>query len=235
MFNTSKYTTIYFSIISRAKNQNRKKSKNVYYEKHHIIPKSLSGDNNKNNLVLLTAKEHFICHLLLPKMCDNIQHIHKMNCALNFMLRSNTSQKRYTSKIYEKIKIQHSLSISYLLKGKSKPIGFGEKISNSLKGIKFTDERKMNIKNNHHDVSGENNPMFGKHHTDKTKNKISQANKGKTSGDKNYMFGKTYSDEVKKKISEHSKQKWTPEMKAKMIETRKINKMMKLNNHIPIY
>ena len=32
-----------------------------YYEKHHIQPKSLGGSNKKENLVRLTAREHFIC------------------------------------------------------------------------------------------------------------------------------------------------------------------------------
>lgn len=39
-----------------------------YSERHHIIPKSLGGSNKKINIVRLTAKEHFIAHLLLTKM-----------------------------------------------------------------------------------------------------------------------------------------------------------------------
>lgn len=34
----------------------------TYTEKHHIIPKSLGGDNSKTNLVVLTGRQHFICH-----------------------------------------------------------------------------------------------------------------------------------------------------------------------------
>jgi hypothetical protein len=37
----------------------------VYTEKHHIIPVCMGGDNKKNNLTKLTAKEHFICHKIL--------------------------------------------------------------------------------------------------------------------------------------------------------------------------
>ena len=36
-----------------------------YYETHHIIPKSLGGTDTVENLVNLTAREHFICHALL--------------------------------------------------------------------------------------------------------------------------------------------------------------------------
>jgi hypothetical protein len=61
---------IYTIIIEKAKSQNRKRLRKnnpvyVYYEQHHILPKCLGGNNEKNNLVLLTAKEHFVCHKLL--------------------------------------------------------------------------------------------------------------------------------------------------------------------------
>jgi hypothetical protein len=140
------------------------------------------------------------------------------------------SQKRYTSRIFENIKTQHSKSISLLLKNKKKPLGFGKKISQIRKGIPHSEERKKNISLKHHNVKGINNPMFNKKHSDLTKIKISESNKGKLSGNNNPMFGKTHSDEIKLKISEHGKKKWTPELKAKMLETRKINKMLKLNN-----
>ena len=38
-----------------------------YMEKHHILPRSLGGSDNNDNLINLTAKEHFIAHLLLTK------------------------------------------------------------------------------------------------------------------------------------------------------------------------
>ena len=61
---------IYESIIQNAKFLNRKKvrkydSKYIYYENHHILPKCLDGSNDKENLVLLTAREHYLCHKLL--------------------------------------------------------------------------------------------------------------------------------------------------------------------------
>jgi hypothetical protein len=44
----------------------------------------LGGSAKKTNLVLLTAKEHFICHLLLTKMVDGKDR-YRMACALNSM------------------------------------------------------------------------------------------------------------------------------------------------------
>lgn len=58
------YNKIYSSIIEKAKNE----VKTGYCERHHIIPKSLGGSDDNTNLVLLSAKEHFVCHYLLLKM-----------------------------------------------------------------------------------------------------------------------------------------------------------------------
>lgn len=66
MYLPNKYTRIYYQIIDRAKIR----TVSGYVEKHHIIPKSLGGSNNKSNIVSLTAKEHFICHMLLIRMVE---------------------------------------------------------------------------------------------------------------------------------------------------------------------
>ena len=39
-------------------------------------------------------------------------------------------------------------------------------------------------------TSGENNPMYGRKHTETSKEKMSKNSKGKTSGNKNGMYGK---------------------------------------------
>jgi hypothetical protein len=56
---------IYETIIKKAKSENRIKYRDIYYEKHHIMPRCLFGNDDNENKVLLTAKEHFICHKLL--------------------------------------------------------------------------------------------------------------------------------------------------------------------------
>lgn len=35
-----------------------------YSEKHHVVPRCLGGGNSKDNLVVLTAEEHFLAHQL---------------------------------------------------------------------------------------------------------------------------------------------------------------------------
>lgn len=60
------------------------------------------------------------------------------------------------------------------------------KISNSLKGHKVSLESRVKISENHADVSGERNGMYGKRHSDEAKRKVSQANKGKISARRNH-------------------------------------------------
>lgn len=68
MFLDNKYTNIYYQIISRAQARLYKKSKSDGYQRHHIIPKSIGGTDDTDNLVMLTYKEHRVCHCLLIKM-----------------------------------------------------------------------------------------------------------------------------------------------------------------------
>jgi len=109
----NKYTILYLSIIIKAKNEIRNK-KQGYYEKHHIYPKSIWPEykNDNWNLVLLTAKEHFICHKLLTKMFDNSTYKQKMYYALwGMMNQENKFQNRkykINSKSYENVRLKIS-------------------------------------------------------------------------------------------------------------------------------
>lgn len=52
-------------------------------------------------------------------------------------------------------------------------------ISKGMKGLPKNKKHKENISKNHHNVSGENNPMYGKNHTDEIKQFMSDLNTGK--------------------------------------------------------
>lgn len=87
----NKYTRWYLELIEYKKH--RRLSETVYTEKHHILPKSLGGDNSEDNLVVLTAKEHFVAHLLLSKMFSGVSGI-KMVMALRAMKNLNVAGRR---------------------------------------------------------------------------------------------------------------------------------------------
>lgn len=100
IFINNKYTSWYYSIINNAANR----TVNGYTERHHIIPKSLGGDNTSTNLIRLTAREHFMCHRLLIKMTTGNEKI-KMLHALGMFAQCNPLQKRiFNSREYELIR-----------------------------------------------------------------------------------------------------------------------------------
>ncbi len=89
-------------ILFRTKINPLEKSEELYTERHHIIPKCLGGDDNPENLVRLTAREHFLAHRFLAK-------IHPDNVGLCFaalrMSRNNTSKsRRINSKAFENLR-----------------------------------------------------------------------------------------------------------------------------------
>lgn len=92
-----------------------------------------------------------------------------------------------------------------------------DKISKALAGRKLTEEHKQKLisvhlgstrsketcrkmSENHADVSGKNNPNYGKHLSDETKQKI-RDNRRVIKGEDHPNYGKSFSDETKAKMS----------------------------------
>lgn len=127
MYLTNKYTAWYNNIIAKAR---ARVNQTGYTEKHHIIPKSLGGTNDPENLVKLTAKEHFVCHRLLVKMTTGESKRKMSNAAWGMAnLRNAYQSERYkvNSRIYAQLKAGYKkdpASIEKMrlkLKGRKKP------------------------------------------------------------------------------------------------------------------
>ncbi len=159
MIKHNKYWKIYNQIIDKALSENRSK-KNAYYENHHIVPRSIRPDleKDKNNQVLLTAREHYICHYLLTKFTTGVNN-DKMIYSFHLMQFSQYGQRKiFNSLLYEKNKIK----MSNLRKGKKLP---ESQIKNMLKS------RKKYFEN------GGVAPMKGKKHSEETKKRMSESRK----------------------------------------------------------
>lgn len=198
----SKYSRWYEQIVIRA--QSRILAKDVYVEKHHILPRSLGGDNSKTNLVILTAREHFICHWLLTKMFKSGTHRSKMFRALNFMRAKSTDQQRYstaiTSRVYEQIKPIISAQQRLLMTGRVPTEAHRKKMSASIKGRKQTEEHKKNSS-----LARKGKP--GHKWTVEQKDKFYQRIE-KHGG---AMLGKNHTKEARQKMSIGQKLRITPE------------------------
>ena len=99
------YSNIYSQLVLRGKKRgNIKKALPYYTESHHIIPRCLGGGNETSNLVLLTAREHFIAHRLLSKM-------YPLNSGLKtaVLLMAKVSGTRVTARVYGRLREEASV------------------------------------------------------------------------------------------------------------------------------
>jgi len=102
---------------NRPRKQQEKNHFDGYWEFHHIIPKSLGGDNSEDNLIPLTAREHFLAHYLLTKIySEGIAHS-KMVFAFLMCCNGNKLLLKYQrSRLYEKLKLEFAEARSDLTK-----------------------------------------------------------------------------------------------------------------------
>jgi hypothetical protein len=212
------YQRIYNEIINRAKNEEelgvRKRKNNVYYERHHIIPRCLKGNNDEINLVLLTLREHFLCHMLLCEIYPNNPEHAKLAYALWRMANGNVNNEYsgYTisARVYER------------LKGNA-----GKNISAAKIGIPRSEECKKKIS----DTKKKKKQIpwiAGKHHSDETKEKLRIISTGRKQSAESIQKGldtrrtngnDKHSEKTKQKISatkQASPYKYTDETKQKM-------------------
>lgn len=180
MFNNSKYTKWYFDIIKKAQSQNRKRLRKdnplyIYYERHHIIPNSLGGSDDKTNLVLLTSREHFVCHVLLPKMCENSSDRYKMDWALTAMSMKHSRLGTYfNSRLFEYHKNRLDVVRSEMMKTLWENDEFRHSHKKSMQSVYGNPEIRNKISSSLVDhYSDENNR---KRQSQKTKEKFEDEN-----------------------------------------------------------
>lgn len=159
MYLPNKYSKCYYSIIDRAKSRVLV----GYGENHHIIPKSLGGEDKRYNIVKLSAREHLICHMLLPRMLTGV-HKRNMHFALWCMVKLDNSAIKgrmpVTARQFEHIRKNHAAAVSEVHRGKI--------VSDDTK-------KKISIA-----ATGRTGHMAGKKHSEYTKKKISLATTGRT-------------------------------------------------------
>lgn len=142
------YKKIYNEIIEKSKLKGLNKRLLSYYtEFHHIVPKCLGGTNDKYNLVLLTGREHYLCHWLLWKMNKDNNSLflayHKMVYQKNKFQNRNF---KLTSKQYGNLKITYSNMLSKRMKNVPKTEDWKNKHSLALRGHKTDDATKNKMR-----------------------------------------------------------------------------------------
>lgn len=224
IFNESKYTRWYYDIIEKR----RVDESHEHSEVHHIIPRSLGGSDNHNNLVRLSYHDHAWCHWLLTKMTSGTD-LAKMRYAFNMMNVGGEHMGRVLdSKIvraYAKNREELIKLHSEFMKGREpwnkgkKLVGEQYKGGRNNKGKKRTEEQKAAIGKSHlgKKMSAESSekkrqsmlsfkrgPM-----SDEEKLKRSLANKGKK---KSKEFSESCADRMRENFKANNPNK-NPELK----------------------
>lgn len=218
------YTNRYMRFICDCSEANRNLPKDSYTERHHILPKAKEfwpefADLSKNkwNSVSLTARQHLIAHHILAKALGG-----KMWVALWSMVNGKCSFYRPNMKI-------DSVLLALARENHSR--------AHSETMIKHYEDNPDARKAVSDRMKGENNPFYGKHHTEEVREHLSLINTGKTlseevkakisngllalgrtlsddekraiserqKGESNSFFGKTHTEESRKKISQSQK------------------------------
>lgn len=202
------YQRIYDQFISDRKSKEAKIS--GYFERHHILPKSLGGSNCQENIIKLTFKDHVFAHRLLAKIYGGPMHY-----ALWMML--NRSNSGRSESAFVEAKKNRSILMSENFSGENH-YRYGQtlsedvkkKISSTLKrrhksgelkarsGWRWDEKDKKRISRQMKELylSGVKHPMLGRSHTKESRDKISKSQ----IGPKNNNFGKPLKPEHAKKI-----------------------------------
>jgi hypothetical protein len=178
MFINNKYKSWYDSIIQKAKVRNLF----GYKERHHILPRCLGGKDIKKNLVELTAREHFIVHMLLCKFTKG-EAKRSMLYAFKCMCYYKKDGRNYkiNSRIAQKLRSELKFSKEHL-----------ENLRTSHLGIRPSKETRLKMSKIHKG----NKYCLGKKTSKKTKLKLSKMRKGSIWVNNNIQSKRIKKDEL---------------------------------------
>lgn len=171
------YLKIYNSLIESAIINPKP---DTYKETHHIVPKCMGGENNKENLVKLTAKQHFIAHWLLYKIykTSKLAHAWYSMCRIGKgqdQRRINSKYFSYAAKCRSKVLSEDMCGSNNRFYGKKHTektcLILAEKASKQWKGVPKTKEHSDKIS------EALRNKPKSKEHREKLKGRVMLQNK----------------------------------------------------------
>ena len=193
------YQRIYDQIIDRAKEEKRVKVKGgVYYEVHHIIPRCMGGSDEGINIVMLTAREHFICHWLLSRANpDNTKLIFAFHAMTVF--KSSKLQYRYTPPsraVQEAKELSSEIKKGQTLEekvGKGRADQIKKQYSDSRRGRvpwnRGISPKPESIEKTREKLTGREGTFIGKTHKESSKELMRKAKQGRYIGHDSPSYG----------------------------------------------
>lgn len=155
-----------------------------YSERHHILPKSMGGSNNKENLIYLSYREHYLAHYMLAKAFPN----HNIVFALFYMMNKSNNRN---SHLYENAKnLIHNMKYKRIIMNNGiieKYVYITEIDTYAQNGfiqgrLPFSDESKIKMSKSQKAKYTEDNnyinPMTGRKHSEQMKTTLSKSRTG---------------------------------------------------------
>lgn len=179
-----------------------------YCEVHHIVPRSLGGSDDVDNLIRLTARQHFVAHWMLARALGG-------SASRAFFMMSNFGKYgKVNSTTYDIARQEYAEQVSQQLKGKPSQCPFSEETKQKMReaklGRSLREETKQKLRI----------AMLGQKRGPEFAAKVSEAKRGKSNGRLGHMVAK----ETKKRIGDAQRgelnhmagRKHTPETREKM-------------------
>lgn len=179
-----------------------------YAEVHHIVPRSLGGSDDADNLIRLTARQHYVAHWMLARALGG-------SAARAFFMMSNFGKYgQVNSTTYAMARQEYAEQVSQQLKGKPSQCPFSEETKQKMReaklGRKLTPEHIEKVRQTR--IGKKMPPEFGK--------KVSEAKRGRGNG----RLGHAMFEQTKRRIGDSQRgslnhmagRKHSPETREKM-------------------
>lgn len=222
------YRRIYDALMRRA----RQRDIDGYVERHHVIPKALGGAGLKDNIVRLTAREHFVAHWLLARIHGGPMWMPLMQFQGRRFGPGYTNSRAYEEarRRWAKWSSDNQRGPNHWAYGKESP--YKGKKRPELAG---NNNGNFGKKRTPEQIAAVTSVNRGKKRSDETKQKIGDAQRGEL----NHAFGKSLSPEHREKVraamqarrlsaehkrrigEAHSGRVFSPETRAKQSEAQK--------------
>lgn len=185
----------------------RGQSVDGYAEVHHIVPRSIGGSDAADNLIRLTARQHFIAHWMLARalggsasraffMMSNFGRYGHINSTTYQIARqeyAELARKQMTGRVMLPVSAETREKQRQAKLGKPLSAEHIENVRQAQIGRKLSDEWKANVSSA---KRGKSNGRLGHIMTEETKKRIGDAQRGEL----NHMAGRKHSPETKEKM-----------------------------------
>lgn len=155
--NLTWYKQTYNDLVTTRKSRGLNKLCLDYYtEIHHIVPRCMGGTDDEENLVLLTAREHIIAHMLLVRIYPEHLGIIRSTSAILLKNKGRKEGKLFSSRLVAEVRenyAKHKDEFSKEQLGKEVSEEIRKKQSESHIGNRLSERTKEILKEKRYSIS----------------------------------------------------------------------------------